>query len=109
LEAFSGATSALTLNQQEFSTMEYINPVLLLILIAQICLAICAWQSPQFLRRVAAHLLTRADVLDVARRESARSMKVWMNELGLEDLGARAAKSPANHQFYDDEAKSSLG
>jgi hypothetical protein len=53
--------------------------------------------------------LTRADVLDVARRESARSMKVWMNELGLEDLGARAAKSPANHQFYDDEAKSSLG
>jgi len=58
--------------------MEYINPVLLLILLAQVCLGICTWQSPRFLRRIAAHLLTRADVLDVARRESARSMKVWM-------------------------------
>jgi len=73
------------LNQQELSNMEYVNPVLLLILIAQICLGICAWQSPRFLRRTAAHLLTRADVLDVCRRESARSMKVWLNELGLED------------------------
>ena len=65
--------------------MEYVNPVLLLILIAEICLGLCAWQSPRFLRRTAAHLLTRADVLDVSRRESARSMKVWLNELGLED------------------------
>jgi hypothetical protein len=88
--------------------MEYINPVLLLILIAEICLGLCAWQSPRFLRRIAVHLLTRADVLDVARRESARSMKVWMNELGLEDLNSRVAKPSQNHQFYEDEAKPSL-
>jgi len=88
--------------------MEYINPVLLLILLAEVCLGIGAWQSPRFLRRIAVHLLTRADVLDVARRESARSMKVWMNELGLEDLNSTVAKSSPNHRFYEDEVKSSL-
>jgi hypothetical protein len=88
--------------------MEYINPVLLLILLAEVCLAICTWQSPRFLRRLAAHMLTRADVLDVARRESARSMKVWMNELGLEDLNPGVAKPSPNHRFYEDEVKSSL-
>jgi hypothetical protein len=88
--------------------MEYINPVLLLILLAEICLGICAWQSPRFLRRLAVHLLTRADVLDVARRESARSRKIWMNELGLEDRNSAAAKPSPSHQFYEDEGKPSL-
>jgi hypothetical protein len=64
--------------------MEYLNPVLLLILLAEVCLGICAWQSPPFLRRAAAHLLTRADVLDLSRAESARRMKIWMNELGVD-------------------------
>ena len=88
--------------------MEYVNPVLLLILIAEVCLGICAWQSPRFLRRIAVHLLTRADVLDVARLESARSMKVWMNELGLEDLNSGIDKPSPNHQFYDNKVKPSL-
>ena len=64
--------------------MEYINPVVLLILVSEVCLGICAWHSPRFLRRAAAHLLTRADVLDVARKEGERRMKVWLDEFGLE-------------------------
>lgn len=64
--------------------MEYLNPVLLLILISEICLGLCAWQSPQFLRRIAARLLTRADVSDLSRKESARRMKLWLNELGVD-------------------------
>jgi len=64
--------------------MEYFNPVLLLILVSEVCLGICAWHSPRFLRRVAAHLLTRADVVDVSRQERGRRMKLWLNEFGLE-------------------------
>jgi hypothetical protein len=67
--------------------MEYINPVVFLILLSEICLGICAWHSPRFLRRAAAHLLTRADVLDVARKESERRMKIWLDEFGLESEG----------------------
>jgi len=69
---------------QEVGTMEYFNPVLLLILMAEVCLGICAWHSPRFLRRLAAHLLTRADVVDLSRQESERRMKVWLDEFGLE-------------------------
>jgi hypothetical protein len=65
--------------------MEYVNPVLLLILISEVCLGICAWRSPQFLRRIAAHLLTQADVVDVSRAEGERRMKVWMADLGVND------------------------
>jgi len=79
---------------QEVSIVEYVNPVLLLILLSEICLAICAWQSPRFLRRVAAHLLTRADVIDVSRKESDRSMKLWLTELGLD---AEAPSTEARH------------
>ena len=64
--------------------MEYFNPILLLILVSEVCLGICAWHSPRFLRRLAAHLLTRADVVDVSREESQRRMKLWLNEFGLE-------------------------
>ena len=63
--------------------MEYLNPILLLILISEVCLGICAWQSPRFLRRMAAHLLTRADVADFSRKEGEQRMKLWLDELGL--------------------------
>jgi hypothetical protein len=74
--------------------MEYFNPVLLLILVSEVCLGICAWHSPRFLRRVAAHLLTRADVVDVSRQERERRMKVWLDEFGLEaDLSSTIAST----------------
>ena len=63
--------------------MNFVNPVLLLILIAEVCLGLCAWLCPQCLRWVAAHLLTRADVIDVSRCEAERRMKYWLDELGL--------------------------
>jgi hypothetical protein len=59
------------------------NIVLLMLLIAQVCLGICAWLSPQLLRGLAAHLLTRADVIDASRIESERRLRFWNGELGL--------------------------
>lgn len=89
--------------------MEYLNPVLLLILIAEVCLGICAWRSPHFLRRMAAHLLTRADVVDISRRESSRRMKIWLDELGLNaDPKVRESRKPYQVTSYRDEAKVSL-
>jgi hypothetical protein len=64
--------------------MEYVNPVIVLILVSEVCLGICAWHSPRFLRRIAAHLLTRADVLDIFRQESIRRMQFWIDKFGLE-------------------------
>jgi hypothetical protein len=79
--------------------VEYFNPVLLMILVSEVCLGICAWRSPRFLRRVAAHLLTRADVMDVSRLESERRMKLWLNEFGLE-ADPMSLKPPARlHQL----------
>ena len=86
--------------------MEYLNPVLLLILVGEVCLGIGAWHSPQFLRRVAAHLLTRADVVDVSRLESERRMKVWLDEFGL-DADPAAKKQVRVHEFSRDEVKAS--
>ena len=63
--------------------MDSINPLLLLILIAQICFSIGAARSPQFLRWVAAHLLTRADVIDLSKSEGERRKKFWFSELKL--------------------------
>jgi len=59
------------------------NLVLLMLLIAQACLGICAWLSPQWLRSMAARLLTRADVIDASRVESERRLRFWNGELGL--------------------------
>ncbi|MCU1338297.1 MAG: hypothetical protein JWO19_3878 [Bryobacterales bacterium] len=89
--------------------MEYLNPVLLLILVSEICLGICAWQSPRFLRRTAAHLLTRADVVDVSRLESERRMKVWLNEFGLDadPMSPKASHLTSVHRFSQDEVKAS--
>lgn len=59
------------------------NLVLLLVLILEVCIGVCAWLSPQWLRSVAAHLLTRADVLDLVRKEEQRRMQFWITELGV--------------------------
>jgi len=59
------------------------NLVLLMLLIAQVCLGICAWLSPQLLRGLAAQLLTRADVIDASRVESERRLRYWNREFGL--------------------------
>lgn len=61
------------------------NLVLLMLVIAQGCLGICTWLSPQFLRRIAAHLLTRADVIDASRVETTRRLRFWSGELGLNE------------------------
>jgi hypothetical protein len=84
--------------------VEYLNPVLLLILIAEVCLGVCAWQSPQFLRRAAAHLLTRADVVDLSKAESERRMRLWLNELGLDaDPAAPQVKASVLKPIQDAE------
>jgi hypothetical protein len=87
--------------------MEYLNPVLLLILVSEVCLGICAWHSPRFLRRVAAHLLTRADVVDVSRRESQLRMKLWLNEFGLEADPLSTRQQASVHRFSQKEVKGS--
>jgi hypothetical protein len=87
--------------------MEYFNPVLLLIFVAEVCLGICAWHSPRFLRRVAAHLLTRSEVVEVSRQESERRMKLWLNELGLEDDSLSTQQPAYVSRIPQDEAKAS--
>ena len=87
--------------------MEYFNPVLLLILVSEICLGICAWHSPRFLRRIAAYLLTRADVVDLSRQESERRMKVWLNEFGLEADPMSTKYQAEVRRFPGDEVKAS--
>jgi phosphoribosylformimino-5-aminoimidazole carboxamide ribonucleotide (ProFAR) isomerase len=85
--------------------MEYLNPVLLLILVAEVCLGLCAWHSPRFLRRLAAHLLTRADVVDVSRQEGERRMKVWLNEFGLGVDPVSSKQQVPVQRFSPDEVK----
>ena len=63
--------------------MDSVNPGLLLIFIAQICFVICAARSPQFLRRIAAYMLTKADVIDLSRTEGERRKRFWLSELSL--------------------------
>jgi hypothetical protein len=81
--------------------MEYINPVLVLVLVAEVCLGICAWNSPRFLRRVAAHLLTRADVVDIFRQENIRRMQFWIDTLELEGDSVRAKRHTVLPIFPD--------
>jgi hypothetical protein len=59
------------------------NLVLLFVLIAEACIGICAWLSPEYLRRLAARFLTRADVIDMVRKETRRRMQFWSVELGV--------------------------
>ena len=85
--------------------MEYFNPVLLLILVAEVCLGVCAWYSPRFLRQVAAHLLTRADVVDFSRTESERRLKLWLNEFGLEADPLSASQHAHVHELSGGKVK----
>ena len=87
--------------------MEYFNPILLLILIAEVCVGICAWLTPNFLRRMAAHLLTRADVVDFSRRESERRMKLWLDEFGLDSGPVSTRQKVPVHRFSRHEVKAS--
>ena len=63
------------------------NLILAVIVIAEVCLAICAWRSPECLRWLAAHLLTRADVINLAHAAAKRRMQFWSLELGVEGRG----------------------
>jgi hypothetical protein len=76
------------------------NLVILVIIISEVCLAICTWLSPRALRRLAALLLIRADVIDATREVSERRMNFWRGEFGLDRepvLGeARGALSSMN-------------
>jgi hypothetical protein len=60
------------------------NLVLAAVVIAEICLGICAWRSAECLRWLAAHLLTKADVIDLSKAASERRMRFWSLELGLD-------------------------
>jgi hypothetical protein len=60
------------------------NLLLLTTAIAEVCLVICLWYSPQLMRWLGAHLLTRADVIEASKDETQRRMDFWRNELGLE-------------------------
>ncbi len=68
------------------------NLILLVVLVSEACIGICAWLSPQWLRSVAAHLLARADVLELTRKEERRRLQFWNAELGLE---ARDNETPS--------------
>jgi len=69
-----------------------INLVLFLVLIAEFSIALCAWLSPDFLRRIAAHLLTRADVIEVSRKEAKRRMQFWSKELHIQTSATEQAR-----------------
>ncbi len=59
------------------------NLVLLLVLLAEVCLGICCWLTPEALRWIAARLLARADVIEIVRKEQTRRLQFWSAELGL--------------------------
>ena len=81
------------------------NFILLVLLISDACLGICAWLSPAFLRRIASHLLTRADVIDAARAEGQRRLRYWQDALDLsheatgEETGALAPPRTSRPQL----------
>ena len=60
------------------------NLILLLVVVAEVCLVLCCWLSPDALRWAAARLLTRADVIEAARRERLRRLEFWQLELGVD-------------------------
>lgn len=70
------------------------NLILLLLLMAEVCLGLCCWLSPEALRSMAARLLTRADVIEASRREHSRRLQFWQTELGL-DRADRVNTLPA--------------
>jgi hypothetical protein len=71
------------------------NLVLLLVVILEICIGFCGWLSPQWLRAVAARLLTRADMLDLLRTEEQRRMQFWTEELGVDPHSEDEVSKPS--------------
>ncbi len=71
------------------------NLVLSMLVIAGACFGICLWHTPSLLRRAAAHLLTRADVMDAAKAEHRRRLQFWCGELGVRENPA--VESTASH------------
>ena len=75
------------------------NLALMVIVISEVCLGICAWRSSECLRWLAAHLLTRADVIDLSREATIRRMRFWNQELDVDrhwlgrDAGSRELES----------------
>jgi hypothetical protein len=57
------------------------NLALMVIVIAEVCLGICAWRSSECLRWIAAHLLTKADVIDLSKDATIRRIQFWNREL----------------------------
>jgi DNA primase large subunit len=70
------------------------NLVLAAVVIAEICLGICAWRSAECLRWLAAHLLTKADVIDLSKAATERRMQFWSLELGVDRHGFVAKSRP---------------
>jgi hypothetical protein len=64
--------------------VEYVDPVLLLMLVALVCLGICAWRSPRFLRNLAAYMLAQADLIEVCERARRERPIYWRKKLGVE-------------------------
>ncbi|HUA17346.1 MAG TPA: hypothetical protein VMB25_01295 [Bryobacteraceae bacterium] len=73
------------------------NLVLAMIVIAEACFGICLWLTPNLLRRVAAQLLTRADVIDASRAERERRIQFWCGELGVTQDEPLTVGSPMSH------------
>ena len=69
------------------------NLALALVVIAEVCLGICAWRSSECLRWLAAHLLTRADVIDLSKAATKRRLEYWSLELGVEEHGFQGKSS----------------
>ncbi|HTR38825.1 MAG TPA: hypothetical protein VMH80_23125 [Bryobacteraceae bacterium] len=59
------------------------NLILCMFVISIACFGICVWLTPALLRKVAAKLLTRADVIDAAKLEHQRRLQFWYTELGV--------------------------
>ena len=72
------------------------NIVLLMLVVLQACIAVCAWLSPGWLRAAAARLLTRADLIDILREEKQRRLQFWNAELGVADYSHEQPK-PITH------------
>jgi len=67
------------------------NLLLLLIVICGAGFALCSWFSSEFLRWMSAQLLTRADVIEAARKLNDQRRRFWRAELGVsENTGSDA-------------------
>jgi len=93
--------------RREDYVVEYVNPVLLLAVVSEICLGICAWRSPRFLRRVAAHLLARADVIEISERERSSRKEYWLAKLNVEEDRGRARRPFVAENLSRSEVKAS--